>query len=64
MLIMWSSQKKRLGPIRCKRCNYQGAAQELTATHREFYDGLYEATAELRRRAVRDSEARRLRRSV
>jgi UDP-N-acetylglucosamine diphosphorylase / glucose-1-phosphate thymidylyltransferase / UDP-N-acetylgalactosamine diphosphorylase / glucosamine-1-phosphate N-acetyltransferase / galactosamine-1-phosphate N-acetyltransferase len=38
--------------------------QELTETHREFYDGLYEATAELRRRAVRDSEARRLRRSV
>jgi UDP-N-acetylglucosamine diphosphorylase/glucosamine-1-phosphate N-acetyltransferase len=37
---------------------------ELTSTHQEFYDSLYEATAELRRRAVRDSEARRLRRSV
>jgi len=37
---------------------------ELTDTHRDCYDALYEATAELRRRAVRDSEARRLRRSV
>jgi len=37
---------------------------DLTDTHRDCYDALYESTAELRRRAVRDSEARRLRRSV
>ncbi len=37
---------------------------EWTPAHQEFYDALYEAGAEMRRRAVRDSEMRRLRRSV
>jgi UDP-N-acetylglucosamine diphosphorylase/glucosamine-1-phosphate N-acetyltransferase len=36
---------------------------ELTDAHRDYYDRLYETSKESRRRAVRDSEARRLRRS-
>ncbi len=38
--------------------------QELTAAHNEFFFGLYDRTAALRRQVIRDSELKRLRRSV
>jgi UDP-N-acetylglucosamine diphosphorylase/glucosamine-1-phosphate N-acetyltransferase len=38
--------------------------QELTEAHYDLYDGLYEATAEARRRTVREGEMRWLRRSI
>jgi UDP-N-acetylglucosamine diphosphorylase/glucosamine-1-phosphate N-acetyltransferase len=38
--------------------------REWTETHAEFYLELYERTAEVRRRHIRDSEQRRLRRAV
>jgi UDP-N-acetylglucosamine diphosphorylase/glucosamine-1-phosphate N-acetyltransferase len=38
--------------------------QELTSEYTEFYFGLYDRTAGLRRKVIRDSEVKRLRRSV
>jgi UDP-N-acetylglucosamine diphosphorylase/glucosamine-1-phosphate N-acetyltransferase len=40
----------------------QRRGQTLTGTHQDFYDHLFEATAEPRRRMMRESDARRLKR--
>lgn len=42
----------------------QRRGKALTETHRDFYDHLFESTAASRRRIMRESEARRLRKSV
>jgi UDP-N-acetylglucosamine diphosphorylase/glucosamine-1-phosphate N-acetyltransferase len=42
----------------------QRRGKTLTEAHREFYDRLFETTAQLRRRTMRESEMRRLKRSV
>jgi len=42
----------------------QRRSKALTETHKDFYYGLFEATAELRQRTMREGEMRRLRKSV